>query len=570
MDTALWVRSLGVGLPFALALSSGWGCYLGVTADASEAGDDEAEADGESGDTDGGEGGEGLMPSSIPDPLVARLTDRQYRFTVLDLFGEELTEQELDWLPRDVPIEGDYATSVEAQGFNAQYVLGYAYIARGLTARLDLEEVQERFADCVGVDQACLEAFVDGLGRRMHRRPLEASERAVYLELAAAIMDEPEAGDDDVRAGLIQAFLQAPQFLYRVEPETDGEPGELRRLDGFELASRLSYFLWQSTPDDALLDAAAGSGEDGAYDPELFTAEIERMIQDPKFARARTQFWGDYSLASTSSFGSTDPQLIEELRASLMATLDHISGVDGEPQPLTAVFDGQELLMTPAVAEMAGAESLGPGMQVYDVALAEERLGVVTHPAFLAAIGTTSFVGRGVFMSSRLLCQRTGPPPSGFSEQIENTAAATEEMTPREASEFRFGLDEICLSCHVQFEPISYGFERYDIQGRFALTDDEGRPLYSHGVLPEWSGRPEISFENAPDLLGQLAEQDSLYRCFVDNMSEFGTGHQARWAGDALPDALASFEAEGLTFEALVHAIAAGEQMTYIRNAEAP
>jgi hypothetical protein len=543
----------------------------------------DADGGGTGGETDGaatagldgtGTGGgatvpDGLDPLSVLPPLAARLNDAQYRFTVLDIFGEDLNDQELQWLPRDIPIEGAYATSAEAQAFHAQYVLGYAYISRSIGERIDITALQDQIAGCEGVDAACLDAFVARLGMRMFRRPLTASEEQVYLDLAATIQADTNTSAVDVVGGIVEAMMQAPQFLYRLERETEGTDGEVRRVDGYELASRLSYFLWQSTPDPLLMEFAAGPAGDGVFDGDAVETQVQRMIADEKFARARIGFWGDYSLASTSGFGSTDPTLVAELRQSLLATLDRLSGVGADPEPLSAIFDGLDYMMTPAVAELAGAESLGEGMRLYDAALADARTGIVTHPAFLAAMGTTSFVGRGVFMSERLLCQHVPPPPPGIAADIMATAQATEGLTPREASEYRFGLEGACVACHIQFEPIAYAFERYDIQGRYALTDDEGRALFSDGVLPSGVSRPEIVFDDAAELLTALASVEDVQRCFVENMAEYGTGRQPIWAGEFLGDATLRFADDGLVFDALVAAIASGEQLHYLRSVAA-
>lgn len=554
------------------------GCYDGAESTAGSATDSEGfdasggvdttATDPESEDSSGTTGDavpEDLDPGAVPEPLAARLSDTQYRNTVLDVLGQSLTEEEVELLPRDVPIEGTYSTSARAQGFNAQYVLGYAFIARSVTDRLDPNALTQDFGECDGVDEACLVAFIGGLGRRMFRRPLTADEQQRYVELAAAIGDGPENDDADIVRGIAAAMMQAPSFLYRLERETDGNAGEARRLDGYELASRLSYFLWQSTPDEQLLDFAAGPSGDGQFDSAAIDGEIERMILDPKFARARSLFWGEYSLASTSAFGATDPALAADLQTSLLATLERISGVDAEAAPLSAIFSGTEVVMTPSVAEIAGAESLGEGLQVYDTTLAEERIGVVTHPAFLAAMGTTSFVGRGVFMTDRLLCQHTAAPPDNIADQIMDTAQQTEGLTPRGASEFRFGLSPVCQTCHFQFEPIAYAFERYDMAGRYVLTDDDGRDLFSDGVLPATGDRPEIAFADATELLTELGELEAVHACFVENMSAFGTGAPALWEGEFLDDAVTSFTDEGLTFEALVRSIATGDQLIYSR-----
>jgi len=562
---------------------SNWACALlfvvGCQNDGGDAGagtgtGDDGQDDADDGGTDGSgtddadgtdtdDDGAGIPPISVPFPLAARLTHTQYRYSVQDVLDVELTADELDALPRDIPTGRDYSTTVITQAFSSQYVLAYAEVARSVTERLDPTDLVMAFGGCDAPSPACRPAFVQSLGRRLYRRPLTPEESERYIDLAEAIASQPEATESDAVRGVAQALLQAPQFLYRMEHETDGVPGEIRQVDGYELASRWSYFLWQSAPDETLLTFAAAMGEDGVFDPDAAQAEVQRMIADEKFARARDLFWGDYTTAARSAFGTDDPALAEELRTSVLATVEHLSA--DEPQPLSALFVGEQMMMTPAVAELAGVAVKGPGLQSYDVADMEQRLGVVTHPAFLAAVGTTSFVGRGLFLSERLLCQTVAEPPPDVEEEIEQTAEATEHMTPREASEFRFGLEPVCLGCHTQFEPIAYGFEQYDMIGRYATSDEQGRALYSDGLLPAFGDRPEIEFDDAPQLLTELAELDTTYTCLVHNMTKFGTGQPVQGTGDFIPAAAAAFTDGGLTFDALVAAVASSEQRALAR-----
>jgi len=397
----------------------------------------------------------------------------------------------------------------------------------------------------------------------LFRRPLSDDEVQTYVDLAATIAAAPETTDADVVAGVVQHMMQSPRFLYRLEHETDGTPGDLRRLDGYELASRLSYFLWQSAPDLELLAFAEES-----WDAEAVQAQVERMIADPKFARSRAVFWGDYSLASVSSFGTTDEALIDEHRSSLLATFDHLSGADGAPQALTALFDGSDVVLTGTIAEIAGGTAKGDGLEVYTVDELEQRIGVVTHPSFLAAIGTTSFVGRGLFMSERLLCSHIAAPPADAAEDIMQTAQQTAGMTPREASEFRFGLEPVCLGCHTQFEPIAYAFERYDVGGGYSLTDEMGRDLFSDGLLPGNGERPSIEFADASELLEALAVDEGVMACLVANMMEYGTGHPTSTHNELVEGAHARFADDGETFDALVQSIANSDQMSLMRVVE--
>lgn len=507
-------------------------------------------------------------PASVDEPWAARLTDQQYAYTVHDVLGIELTPEEAGTLPADIPTGRKYSTVVPTQSLTAQHVLAYADVARSVSERLD-GDILDQFGDCSDPSEAaCLEDFSRGLGLRLFRRPLTGEEVDRLLGLAETIAAGEYSSEADVVPGLVQAMLQMPAFLYRIERETDGEPDEVRELDGYELATRLSYFLWQSAPDAPLLAFAAGPDGDGAYDPTLLAGEVERMVGDARFDRSRAMFWGDYTMASRSSFGTTDLELAAELRDSLLLTLERLSGADGNPRPLTDLFDGETLVMTPAVAALAGVESPSPNAAAYDVSETQQRLGVVTHPAFLASIGTTSFVGRGLFLSERLLCQHVTEPPESVSDEIEDTAQATENMTPREASEFRFGVEPTCGVCHIQFEPVAYAFERYDITGRYTLQDDNGRDLYSDGVLPAFGDRQEVAFDDAPQLLNALADAPSIMRCLVHNMSEFGFGRPPLPADDWVEHATASFTDDGAEFDALVRVIALSDMFARLKVVE--
>ncbi|MEM9695568.1 MAG: DUF1588 domain-containing protein, partial [Myxococcota bacterium] len=293
--------------------------------------------------------------------------------------------------------------------------------------------------------------------------------------------------------------------------------------------------------------------------------EVERMMADPKFARSRDLFWMDYSLLTIAPFSSVEPEVADELRESLLITLNHLSGVESQAVPLAELLRTQELWMTPAVAGMAGARTIKDGMAAYSADELPHRLGVTTHPGFLAAMGTTSFVGRGIFMSQRLLCTTIISPPSdeNATERIQETVADTEELTPREASEFRFNLEPACQGCHQVFEPIAYAYERFDIDGRYVETDADGRALFTEGVLPQGDGRTEIAFGNAEELVDALATMDGVERCLVDNMLEYASGYSLRASKRTIDAAFEGFRAEGRTFEALARVIALSPQLRW-------
>jgi len=497
----------------------------------------------------------------VPTPLALRLNDQQYVNAVEDVLGVPLTPDEREKLPRDIPAEAHYATSAEGQFFNTQYVIAYAEIARSVTDRLSAAQLRQDFGDCDEATPACRDAFTRGLGRLLYRRPLAEEEVLDYAGLAAGVADLNEANFDDGTIAIAQALLQAPDFLYRLEDETAGDPDVIRPISGYELASRLSFFLWQSGPDEALLDFAATVPDGGAVDKDALAAQVDRLMADPRYARSRASFWSDYTLISTAPFAYAEPAVQDELRQSLLTTMERLSGVESTAGPILDMLTTDELWMTPAVAQLAGATTTKDGMAAYKSEELEQRFGITTHPSFLGAMGTTSFVGRGVFMSQRILCIEIVSPPSNEEafNRIQETAAETEELTPREASQFRFNLEIECQGCHQVFEPIAYAFERYDIAGQYTRTDEDGRALYSDGELPEIEYQDAISFDDATQLMTGLRDTERVGRCLVQNMMEYATGHDVGRAQDAIGKAYEVFD-QG-TFDELVRSVALSPQL---------
>lgn len=175
------------------------------------------------------------------------------------MLGITLTNDEVELLPRDYPLGSDYSTSIDGQSFNVDYVLAYPYVARSIMGRVDPMALVEDQVACDGNDDSCLDEFVTTLGRRLYRRPLSNDEHGELIGLAATIEGLDGAGRRDAIVGITETMLQAPAFIYRVEDE--GGPGDdPQRVGGYELASRLSFFLWQSAPDDALLTQRAVLG----------------------------------------------------------------------------------------------------------------------------------------------------------------------------------------------------------------------------------------------------------------------------------------------------------------------
>jgi hypothetical protein len=466
--------------------------------------------------------------------------------------------------------ETGFVTAVNGQAFSAAHVLAHSQMASSVSLSIDPVALAQRLAQCADTTPACATNLTAQLGRRLFRRSMLAEEQMRFAALFTEVAAFPGSTFTHAARALLNAMLQAPQFQYKQEQETLGTPGEVRMTTGHELVSRLSYFLWQSAPDDTLLayaDRIAAAG--GVIDPTALADQVLGMMQDTsKLARAREIFWSDYSHASSAAFQDAEPGQADELRESVKAAFGRISGDGGPEVPLKDIFTTTQMVMTPGVAKLAGLQPLAEGLQVYDTSSAPQRIGLLTHPGFLAAIGSTSFVGRGTFLSERVLCRVIVPPPVAAIEQaINDTATTTKDLTPKGASEYRLGLGGACQGCHLTFEPISYAFERFDVLGDYREKDLQGRELSTFGFLQDAGGNELGKYQGIGELMALLAASDEVSKCFALNMLEFASGHSPDGILPAIDAVHADFIQGGGTYSELVQAVALSPSMRALKVA---
>ena len=488
-------------------------------------------------------------------PLVARLTQAQVINSVEDIFALVLSSEVRSAIPNESIDEKSFSTLADNQRMESQHPRAYSLLAADVLKQLNVTAFAQQLAGCSGTGATCRTNFAKALGLQLFRRPLTAAEQDHYSQLFATVAALSGAAFKDAAGAVIAAMLQAPQFVYRTEQELGQDEGQ-RNLNGYELASRLSYFLWQSAPDSALMSFAAANNN-GAINATALAGQIDRMMQDPRFARARTTFWADYTITSTAPLLEASTSLANDLKNSLMATLERASGVGATPTPLQDLFGSQQMMLTDQLARNLGLASKGAGMQLYNTSSIPERTGFLAHPGFMANIGSTSFVGRGVVLTERVLCRDIPEPPSGIQSLIDDTADQTRSLTPRQAKDYRFGLGGQCTACHRNFEPIAFAFERFDVLGRYTPKDTLGRDLFTYGYLQTATGGEGPAYDDVAGLMSLLEASDETSACFVQNMQVFAVGRSHMTADKpSIEAAHTQYLSAGGTFDALVRSVA--------------
>jgi hypothetical protein len=539
----------------------GAGCYVGLSEELGGNGSMGASAgdDGEDGHDDDENPATQCNDPSAANGRLRRLTRVEYDNTVRDLLGD--TSAPASSFPIDERIghfDSNWLAPVGTLG-----VENYMNVAMALAA--NAVEHLDDFVDCDPAElggTACAEQFIERFGRRVFRRPLDASERAAFVQLFQSQSDEGFAAGIELVLG---TMLQSPHFLYRPEfgvaaPDTS----EVLALTGYEIAARLSYFLWASTPDEVLLDAA----EHGELDDlDGVVSRARAMLDDPRFEDAVSSFTHQWlGTEHVQSFGK-DPVLFPEfagLSASFYAETDAFVRAafrrpDGSLRELlTADYTyGDEAL----AAFYGVAHPDGEG-GIAELALdPEQRAGFLTQPAVLAVHARenqTSPILRGAFVRERLLCHSIPPPPPDVND-------VPPDPDPNSTARERFEqhtADPSCAGCHNLLDPIGFGFERYDAIGRFR-TEEANKSIDATGQLLA-TRDIDGPFDGAVELAHRLAGSEQVSDCFASLYVEFALGRVPREADECSVDAvLDHFSASGGNLRELVIAVVASDAFRF-------
>jgi hypothetical protein len=371
-------------------------------------------------------------------------------------------------------------------------------------------------------DDACATQFIAAFGRRAFRRTLTAAEQTQYFNLYTA--GKTGAAFADGISLAIEGFLQSPNFLYRVEKGAPAAPTDTVALvTSSEMATRLSYFLWGTMPDAALLDAADA---DQLKTPDQIAAQVTRLMADPRAHDAVTRFHTEWLNLAVIPSLDKDKTMFPEWTPSLALDLfnEAETFVDktfwGDAKSDTFFSSSGSY----ANAELAAFYGLpapsGTGFQAVSFDPSQRR-GILTLGGILAANAKenqTSPVLRGKFVREQLLCQQLPPPPA-------NLVIMPPEVTPGTTTRQRFAMHEtqaLCASCHTLMDGMGVGFENYDPLGRWRTTD-QGLPIDASGQITATTDM-NGTFDGVVDLAGKFEHSEEVRQCIVTQWFRYANG----------------------------------------------
>lgn len=510
------------------------GCYTGVGDGAGASAGDAGEAGeaGEAGDAgDAGDAGEDGGPANeLPAPTTRlyRLTHSQWENTIQDLF----------YLPEPTGLSADFRTDPSIGGFvfdnnaatlEVDQVLWQSYqraavqVAEMITA--DPSLLAAIAPPDAGDANARAQQFVAEMGVRAYRRPLttpETDELVALFDAAPALYE----GVDPFTAGVrlaIETVLQSPHFLYRIETSTETS-GDVIPLGDYEVAARLSYFLWNSMPDGELFDAAADAS---LGDADAIEDQARRMLVDIR-SRAVVEHFHDQvfeverfqNAAPSAAFYPDAPENLGDL-----ATEEHRRFIEDvvfeRAGGVSDLLTSNETFVNDEVARIYGLE--GTYGAEFEKATLDpaQRSGILTQLGFLVANSTTANpdpIHRGVFVAKRLACMNIAAPPDGVPplppSEGRSNRQAVEDHTEQPGTS--------CVGCHSTIiNPFGFPFENYDVVGAWRL-DDNGMAVDATSTIA-LDGN-EIAVTNAVDLAQALAASPTVHACYMQHWIEFAFG----------------------------------------------
>jgi len=334
-------------------------------------------------------------------------------------------------------------------------------------------------------EEPCARQILSTLTRRAFRRPVTDADVDPLLAFYRTGRAE---GDFDRGIELaLRALLVSPEFLFRVEPEpADAKPGEVYPLSDVALASRLSFFLWSSIPDDELLDVAE---QGDLREPAVLRHQIERMLQDPKSQALADNFAGQWLQTRRAEQLMPDTSIFsfdESLRSAFMEeTRLFVSSIVREDRSLIDLLDADYTYLNQRLAEHYGIPNVY-GSQFRRVQITEpNRQGLLGHGSVLMVTSypnRTSVVQRGKWVLETLLGSGPPPPPPDVPD-LKPEAPDGRKLTMREAME-QHRKNPVCASCHSRMDPLGFALENFNGVGRWRDVD-AGQPIDASGRLPD-------------------------------------------------------------------------------------
>ncbi len=450
---------------------------------------------------------------------VRRLTVREYITTIKSLFGVDISTEARQILPPDMRADG-FSNTAYNLNVDLKHVEAYAQLAEIVVSRMDVDAFARKFTQSERLTDRNMRPLIAEMGKLIYRSPLNEQEIATLRGISTTVAGS--GGDfHEAVALILEAMLQSPRFLYRIEHQ-QGD-GSLVPVGPYELANRVSYVLLGGPPDRQLLQLAQ---EGNLYDSEL-EKQVKRLLGKPEAKDRSLAFIDDWLNLSRLNhlrpdkkrFPNWTPQLANDMQSETVAFYEEV--VWKQKRPLSDLLNAQLTFLTPELARHYGIKPQGKGLVKYDLSKIPSRGGLLTQGAVLTVGGDdASMVTRGLFVMHELLRGVVKDPPPG----VDTTKIPSiPGRTQRDISLTRIA-NPSCGGCHIRFEPLAFGLEKFDGLGTYHEVDRFNNKLRDDGEILFPGEARLVAYRNSAELMNRLAESDRVKKTLTWKLTQFSVG----------------------------------------------
>ena len=402
---------------------------------------------------------------------------------------------------------------------------------------------------------ACLREILEGFAERAWRRPVVKSEVDDLMKLVTLARAQSDTDEAGLRLALRAALLH-PAFLYRVELDAAPASEASHPLNDYELASRLSYFLWSSMPDQALFDAASAGK---LHDDAELDAQVDRLLADPRSRSMVDNFAGQWLYTRELDNHQADYQLYPTFDADLAASMKAEADLffdellKSNDLGIDSLVKANFTYLDDRLAKHYGLPAPGSQTPVRVTLKTNQRGGVLSQGSWLTVTSNpdrTSPVKRGKWILSNLLCSQPPDPPANIPSITKTDLTG---KTVREVLE-EHRKNPACASCHKVMDQLGFALENYDAIGALR-TVDNGLPIDTSGKLPDGT-----TFNNQPEMADVVAKDPRFPNCVARKMYTYAIGRGPTVADDPWLDKLTTdFTSKGSRLRELIKLLVKSE-----------
>lgn len=475
-------------------------------------------------------GSQSVDLTSAPSTQMRLMNESQYRNTIESVFETDLKivgQFEPDMRQEGLAAVGSSQTSIGATGYERYYAMA-GRIAKQVTSTENWSQNMAcSSSEQTKYDENCARSIIKTYGEKLYRRQWTDQEIDLWVKVGQTAMGH-EGQFNHAMASVLEGMLSSPEFLFVIDSVQEND-GEISQLTGYAKAARLSYLLWNSSPDQALLDAAAqGELETKAG----LKIQVDRLLASPNFHNGARAFFEDFLHLSNFKtlekdriiYPSFTNQVANDAKEQILRYMDYHLIEKQKPYP--SIFTETETFVTRPLGAIYGLPvTVKTGWEKVKFSDKDPRAGLMSHIGFMALHahpGRSSATLRGIAVREVLLCQTVEPAPAAVNFTVVQDTENPIYKTAR-ARLTQHRTDEACKSCHAYIDPIGLAFETFDGVGKYRTTEN-GEAIDTSGNLDGVEFADETGLEHA------VANHAGAQACLVQRLHSYATGRPAtRW-----------------------------------------